>query len=88
MKITYYKIKTEHFNYKGDRYFKFDPSSEHVLQVCFNQGCKKGGRSNAIGVYEISRVTFLNNYYNDYAEKSTKREFEKKFFKTINNLIQ
>jgi peroxiredoxin len=87
MNDTYFKIKKEYQNYKGERYFRFNMISEKAVQVCINHGMEKPGRTNAFGVYLIHRITFLSNYYTiNYTEPCTKKEYDKQFEKVIQML--
>lgn len=78
--MIYYKVVKARQDYKGIRYFKFDPMAEKVIQVVVNQGEQKKGRANLFGVGLISRITFLCNYLSlGYVETVTKKEYDKKF---------
>ena len=82
MSYQYFRVTKKWRHYKGERYFRFDPYKDHVLQVCVGQGQKKKGRSNTIGLYEIARVTFLSNYFGmNMVESIPKSEFKKMFNK-------
>lgn len=89
MKHQYYKVKKDRQDYKGNRYFKFSPDSEKVIQVCVHPGEEKKGRTNSYGVYLIHRLTFLTNYFlgfESYVELCTKKEYEKAFNQIVEAL--
>jgi len=78
--MTYYKVVKERQDYKGVRYFKFDPMAEKVIQITVNQGEQKKGRANLFGIGMISRITFFCNYLTmGYVMECTKKEYETKF---------
>jgi hypothetical protein len=82
----HYKITPIRQDYKGDRYFRFNPMAEKVIQVCVHPGEEKKGKSNTFGIYLIHRLTFLSNYFNFYIEPCSKKEYEKNFNKVIEML--
>jgi hypothetical protein len=85
--MQYYKVKKKYRDYKGRRLFKFNPVKEKVLQICISFGERKTGRANLVGIYTISRVTFLSNYRAiEYTEKCTKREFDNAFKRILEKL--
>lgn len=84
----YYKIVEKHKEYKGERYFKFNPYKEHILQVCVSSGKNKKGKSNTVGIYEIARTTFISNYLNLFVEKTTKDDFDNNLNDLYNKLIK
>jgi hypothetical protein len=86
--VKYYKIKSDKVHYKGDKYFRFDPLEDHVIQVCVEKDSNLKGKVHAKGVYEISRTTFLTNYYQFYIEISNRKVFEDNFFKAVKSLIK
>jgi hypothetical protein len=83
MKDKFYKIKKDRVDYKGQRFFRFNPASEKTLQVVVFPGDEKKGKSNCVGVYMIHRMTFLSNYFMYYCDPCSKAEFEKQFNKVI-----
>jgi hypothetical protein len=88
-RITYYKVTERKEQFAGQRYFKFDMDSESVLQVCYKPSFEvRRGKSNNIGAYVISRMTFLSNWFAmNYVEPITKAQFDKKYnemFKMLN----
>ena len=86
-KDQYYKVKPERQEYLGDRYFRFNHSSEKVVQACFTCGDVKKGKSNTFGIYLIHRITLYSNYLAvGYLEPCTKKEFEKQFDKIVKML--
>ena len=86
-RLTYYKVVKERQDYKGVRYFKFDPMAEKVVQVTVNQGEIKKVRANLFGVGLISRITFLCNYLTlGYLEQCNKAEYEKNFSQIVKYL--
>jgi len=88
-RITYYKVTPKKEHFCGTRFFKFDLDSESVLQVCFKPSFEiRRGKSNNLGAYVISRMTFLSNWFAmNYVEPITKKEFDEKYneiFKLLN----
>ena len=81
--VKYYKVKDIELEYKGERYYKVDGSKEHVLQICFNRGQMKKGRTNTVGMYNVQRMTFMSNDYEYYVEECTQEVFEEAFEKCI-----
>lgn len=80
MSYEYYEIKKDKRDYKGKRYFRFDPHGDRVLQVCVNNGKTKKGRTNNFGIYYISRTTFLTNYYGmKYVNQIKFKKFKRKY---------
>lgn len=80
----YFKINPTRHEYLGERYFRFDPDSEKVVQVCLTVGEVKKGKSNTFGIYLIGRMTFFSNYYAmNYAIECTKKEYDKHFNKVL-----
>jgi hypothetical protein len=65
----HYKITPIRQDYKGDRYFRFNPMAEKVIQVCVHPGEEKKGKSNTFGIYLIHRLTFLSNSISSPAAK-------------------
>lgn len=87
MKDEYYRVIKDRQDYKGEKYFRFNPASEKVVQICFNMGDIKKGRTNSFGVYMIHRLTFLSNYYAyRYVESISKKLFDSKFQEIIKML--
>jgi len=87
MKDVYYRVIKERRDYKGDRYFKFNPMSDKVVQVCVNHGEDKRGRTNSFGICLIHRMTLLANYLSiGYVESCTKAEYDKNFNKVLKML--
>lgn len=73
--------------YLGVRYFRFHPRADHTIQVVIHEGEVKKGRTNAFGVYLISRITFLTNYMAmGYVTPCTKAKYDQAFEKTVNLL--
>ena len=86
--FVYFKIVKDRQEYLGNRYFKVDWSSDHIVQVCVHPGEPKRGRASNFGVYLISKQTFLSNYMPlNYVEPCTKGQFEKQF-DTVVKLIK
>lgn len=80
MKYKYYRIKEKYRDYKGERFFRYHPEDEDVLQVCFHYGKVKRGKAHCIGIYRIARLSFLSNYKGmSYVERIPKSEFMKHF---------
>jgi hypothetical protein len=86
-KDQYFKIVSNKREWLGVRYFRFNMNSDKTIQVCTSVGETKKGKSNTFGVYLISRLTFMTNYYSmGYVEVITKREFDKQFKNVIDML--
>jgi hypothetical protein len=78
MRTEYYIIIPEKREQLGIRLFAYNPNSDHVVQVCMSSGNKKKGRTSCIGIYEVHRATFLNNYFNyKQVQECSKKEYEK-----------
>ena len=59
----FYRTKTDMARYLGERYFRFSPHEEKVLQICMGPGEVGGkGKGHNIGVYLISKQSFATNY--------------------------
>lgn len=87
MKDEFYKVIDNRTDYKGVRYFRFNLTSEKVVQVTMNHGEAKKGRTNCFGVSLIHRLTFLSNYMAPgYLVKCTKKEYQKNFTKVVKML--
>ena len=85
--MTYDKIVKKRQDYKGVRYFKFDPMAEKVVQVTVNQGEAKKGRANLFGIGLIARLTFYCNYLTlVYVEECSKIEYDKRFEEIVKML--
>lgn len=82
-RYQYYKIKKEDERYKGVRYFKVGFHDTHCVQICFNEGDRKRGNGNMIGVYLITTFFFFSNYAHAYVTPCTKKEFDSKFKTTV-----
>jgi len=85
--MAYYKIDPAKVHYKGDKYFKFEHLQDHVIQVCCKKPDDLKGRVHAVGVYKITRQSFLSNYFRYCTVPSSKEEFESKFFDAVETLI-
>lgn len=81
--MEYYKIKKEFQNSIGIRYFRFDYNNQYVTQVLLYTGEAKKGKGHYVGVYLISRESFLSNYLGRFVEKATKSKFDSEFKKLI-----
>jgi len=78
--ISYFKVVKNRTEYKGVRYFEFDPQSEKVVQVVVNTGETKKGKTNLVGISYISRITFIANYLSmGYVEKCPKKVYRHNF---------
>lgn len=83
----FYQIVKDRRDFKGERYFRFNPLTNSVVQICINQGEDKKGRAHVFGVYTIHRLTFLSNYFNmGYCEQIPRAEFNNQFKKIVNQL--
>lgn len=77
---TYYKIKETHTAYKGKRFFKVKNNFDSCVQVCAYPGEAKRGHANNIGITSVQTLGFYSNYVAPgYAERCTKKEFDKHF---------
>lgn len=87
MKPEIYQIARFRQDRFGIRYFRYLEGREYVLQIVINPGSGQKGRSHAVGVYQISRTTFLTNYLAmGYLEQSNQATFDqalKNVFKQI-----
>jgi len=80
----YFKIAKDRQDYKGDRYFRYNPHSTLVTQICYTNGEMKKGRSNVFGITNIHRMTFVSNYMlYSYLTPTTKKVFDDKFKKMV-----
>lgn len=76
----YYMVRKEKQEYFGERYFAYSWDADKVIQVCIQRGDTKRGKTNAIGIYMISRITMLSNYQAmNYLMPITKKVYETKF---------
>jgi hypothetical protein len=75
----YYQIKKERQIYHGVRIFRFEYNNPYVTQVCLSAGETKKGKGHYVGVYLISRESFLANYLGMSVDKCTKAKFDKEF---------
>jgi hypothetical protein len=82
--FEYYKVKQKVIAQRGDRYFKFKWNSDHVLQICLeiNNEVKKG-KGHYVGIYKISRITMMSNWYPNCVESCTEQEFNEAREKAI-----
>jgi len=86
-KNQFFKVKQDRLEYLGERYFKFNYTSEKVVQVCITCGDVKKGKSNTFGIYLIHKMTLFSNYLAPcYIEPCTQKEFIKQFNKVVNML--
>lgn len=80
--ILYFKIKPNHEEWLGERYFRvdFDLEEAKITQVVVKTGERKKGRANTFGILLIHKLTFLSNYFSTgYVTLTTKNTFNKKF---------
>lgn len=83
----YFKVKPEREEYLGKRYFRFNFADEKTIQVCISCGDVKKGKSNTFGVYLITKMTFLSNYFaTGYILPCAKEEYEEYFDNTVKML--
>lgn len=86
-KDHYFRIKDERKDYLGDRYFRMNLTSDTVTTIHMGGVDTKRGKSNNIGVYFISKMTFVSNYMAmNYIEPITKNEWNKHFEKIVKML--
>lgn len=84
---AYYMVRKEKQEYFGERYFAYSWDADKVIQVCIQRGDTKRGKTNAIGIYMISRITMLSNYQAmNYLTPITKHIYETKFNKVVEML--
>lgn len=78
---SYFKVVPERQHYIGEKYFALSTDSDSVLQVCVQPGPDvRRGRTNAIGIYTITRNSFAVNYMAmGYVAPITKQQYEKHF---------
>lgn len=83
----YLKVKADRIEFLGERYFQFNWESEKVVQVCFSIGDIKRGKSHTFGIYLITKMSFVSNYFAmNYVEPCTKAEYKKQFDKVLQML--
>jgi hypothetical protein len=81
-KLCFYKIKEDRISQQGERYFKYNFNSNHAIQVCLQcENETKRGRGHYIGIYQISRQTFLTNWYPKYINECSEDDFNTAFSK-------
>lgn len=82
---NYYKVKDKFMSLQGERYFKFNWNRSHAFQVCLQTDNEtKRGRGHYIGIYQISRNTFLGNWYSPgHIDECTEKEYNEAFEKAI-----
>jgi dTDP-glucose pyrophosphorylase len=73
--MKYFRIIKKYRDWKGERFFAFDSEQAAVLQIVEKPSTERPGGINMIGVYYISRVTFLTNYHGWYVEECGRTEF-------------
>lgn len=84
VKIQYFKILKDRRDYKGERFFKVAWDSDTVIQVCKNSGeDNRKGKCVHIGVYAMTKQSFLSNYANYYTEVCSKKEFDTNFDRIV-----
>lgn len=69
MAYRFFKIKGQHEDNKGKRFFKVSDNNEKVIQVCLFAGKVKRGISCTYGITLIGRTTFFANYRDFYVEE-------------------
>ena len=60
--LMFYKISSERQKYLGVRFFKWNPNTKEVIQVCVAAGDLKRGKGSNFGIYTIGQTTFFSNY--------------------------
>lgn len=87
---TYFKVKPERVEYMGTKFFLLATDSDTVLQVCSHPGPEiKRGRTNAVGIYTISRNSFVTNYLGmGYVEPINEPIFKMAFYDMVNSLSE
>lgn len=87
-KTQYFEVVKDRQQYLGKRFFKWEWSSNHIVQVCLEYGEPKRGRGANVGIYLIHTSTFASNYFAaGYLKPSTKARFEKEANKVCALLI-
>ncbi len=77
--MEYYQIKKERQEYLGVKLFRFELNNPFVTQIVIYNGQEKKGKGHYVGIYLISRESFLANYLGYYVDKCTKAKFDKAF---------
>lgn len=85
--MEYYQVKKEHQQYIGVKFFRFDHNNPHVTQIVVFNGEQKRGKGHYVGVYLITRESFLSNYFGYYVDKCSKSKFDKAFKDMVKKLI-
>lgn len=88
MKTTlFYQISQTRREYLGIRFFRWNPNSGEVVQVCVTSGEPRRGRANNFGIYHITQVTFFQNYLAlQYAIPCKESQFREAFSKVLDVL--
>jgi len=85
--IQYFKVKPEREEYLGRRYFRLNYEDSKTVEVCISCGDTKKGKSNTFGIYLITKLTFLSNYFaTGYILPCSKKEFDEQFDSTVKML--
>ena len=84
--MDYYQIKKEHQIYLGVKLFRFELNNPHVTQIVLFSGQEKKGKGHYVGIYLISKESFLANYLGYYVDKCTKVKFDKAFNEMVKHL--
>ena len=77
--MEYYQIKKERQEYLGVKLFRFDLNNPYVTQIVIYNGQEKKGKGHYVGIYLITKESFLANYLGFYVNKCTKAKFDKAF---------
>ena len=87
MNYLYYKVIKSRTEHKGVRLFRTTGMFDEVTEVCMSTGEAKRGHGNYVGVFTISRQSFLSNYLAmGYLQPCTKSVYEKAFNLIFNYL--
>jgi hypothetical protein len=84
--MEYYQIKKEQQPYLGVKLFRFELNNPYVTQVVLYNGQEKKGKGHYVGVYLITRESFLANYLGYSVDRCTKAKFDKSFKNIVQKL--
>lgn len=77
--MEYYQIKKDRQEYLGVKLFRFELNNPYVTQIVVYNGIEKKGKGHYVGVYLISKESFMSNYLGYYVDSCTKAKFDKTF---------
>lgn len=89
MATLYFRIIKERQDYLGERYFKANFEDDYVVQVMAKKGNTGGkGQKQNIGVYLISKITFVGNYMAVNSITATTKTVYEKMFDEVSKMIK